>query len=139
MTMYRPIHFLDNNTYSFILMRNRSEELMEIPVQYVKSINFSMGQYVNEPIEVSIEIPSIIDRHGEKVELPLFKMIKGKMQILMEINDKKYMLDITDINENENKKMSGMDSRSDDSFHDNTADLYGRYGKGSSIALSDIF
>ena len=103
MAMYRPIHFLDNNTYSFILMRNRSEELIEIPIQYVKSIDFSMGQYVNEPIEVSIEIPSIIDRHGEKVELPLFKMIKGKMQILMEINDKKYMLDITDISENENK------------------------------------
>ena len=101
--MYRPISFLDNNTYSFILMRNRTEELIEIPVQYVKSINFSMGQYVNEPIEVSIEIPSIIDRHGEKVELPLFKMIKGKMQILMEINDKKYMLDITDISETENK------------------------------------
>ena len=101
--MYRPIQFLDNNTYSFILMRNRSEELIEIPKEYVKSIEFGMGQYVNDPISLTMDVPSVIDRMGEKIEFPLFSMIKGKMQILMTINDKSYILDITEISEKENK------------------------------------
>ena len=136
--MYRPISFLDNNTYSFILMRNRTEELIEIPVQYVKSINFSMGQYVNEPIEVSIEIPSIIDRHGEKVELPLFKMIKGKMQILMEINDKKYMLDITDISETENKDYTTKTIKAKER-HQRLADIDVFLTTGTSVATRQLW
>ena len=68
--MYRPIQFLDNNTYSFILMRNRSEELIEIPKEYIKSIEFGMGQYVNDPISLTMDIPSVIDRMGEKFEFP---------------------------------------------------------------------
>ena len=68
--MYRPIQFLDNNTYSFILMRNRSEELIEIPKEYIKSIEFGMGQYVNDPISLTMDVPSVIDRMGEKFEFP---------------------------------------------------------------------
>lgn len=136
--MYRPISFLDNNTYSFILMRNRTEELIEIPIEYVKKINFGMGQYVNDPISVSIEIPSLIDRNGLKVELPLFSMIKGKMQILMTINDKNYMLDVSEITEKENKDYT-IKTVTAYERHKRLADLDVFLTTGTSVATRQLY
>ena len=136
--MYRPIQFRDNNTYSFILMRNRNEELIEIPTEYVKSIEFGMGQYVNDPISVSIEIPSLIDRNGLKVELPLFSMIKGKMQILMTINDKSYMLDVSEITEKENKDYT-IKTVTAYERHKRLADLDVFLTTGTSVATRQLY
>lgn len=136
--MYRPIQFLDNNTYSFILMRNRSEELIEIPKEYIKSIEFGMGQYVNDPISLTMDIPSIIDRMGEKFEFPLFSMIKGKMQILMTINDKSYILDITEISEKENKDYTTKTVKAQER-HQRLKDLDVFLTTGTSIATRQLY
>ncbi len=101
--MFRPVTVYDSNVYSFILMKNRFEELAEIPVGYVESIQFSMGKFINEPAQVSIRIPSVLERNGKMVEQPLYNMVKPKMQILMTINGKKYVLDIQDVRESETK------------------------------------
>ena len=101
--MFRPNRILNTNIYSFILMRNRHEEIAEIPVAYVESISFSMGQYITEPTKVSFKIPSVLQREGKQVEQQLFHMIKEKMIIAMTINDKKYMLEIGDMDETETK------------------------------------
>ena len=138
MAMYRPIHFLDNNTYSFILMRNRSEELIEIPKEYIKSIEFGMGQYVNDPISLTMDVPSIIDRMGEKFEFPLFSMIKGKMQILMTINDKSYILDITEISEKENKDYTTKTVKAQER-HQRLKDLDVFLTTGTSIATRQLY
>ena len=136
--MYRPISFKDNNTYSFTLMRNRSEELAEIPVHYVKSIEFGMAKYVNNPITVTIEIPSIIERNGEKVDLPLFHLVKGKMQILMEINDKKYILDINEISENEKKDYTTKTIKAHER-HKRLEDLDVFLTTGTSVATRQLY
>ena len=136
--MYRPIHFLDNNTYSFILMRNRSEELIEIPKEYIKSIEFGMGQYVNDPISLTMDVPSVIDRMGEKIEFPLFSMIKGKMQILMTINDKSYILDITEISEKENKDYTTKTVKAQER-HQRLKDLDVFLTTGTSIATRQLY
>lgn len=136
--MYRPIQFLDNNTYSFILMRNRSEELIEIPKEYIKSIEFGMGQYVNDPISLTMDVPSIIDRMGEKFEFPLFSMIKGKMQILMTINDKSYILDITEISEKENKDYTTKTVKAQER-HQRLKDLDVFLTTGTSIATRQLY
>ena len=79
--MFRPIIFKPESEYQVILMRNRHEELIDIPIDYVDSIDFSMGAYIQEPTKINLTIPSHIDRNGKKIELPLYKLIKGKMQI----------------------------------------------------------
>ena len=104
--MYRPTIQQNNNVYSFILMKNRFEELAEIPVGYVQSIKFSMGKFMSEPTVVNISIPSVIQRDGQAIEQPLYNMIKTKMQIVMNLNGKKYLLDIKDVEENETKNYS---------------------------------
>ena len=136
--MYRPIQFLDNNTYSFILMRNRSEELIEIPKEYIKSIEFGMGQYVNDPITLTMDVPSVIDRMGEKFEFPLFSMIKGKMQILMTINDKNYILDITEISEKENKDYTTKTVKAQER-HQRLKDLDVFLTTGTSVATRQLY
>ena len=101
--MFRPNRITDKNIYSFLLMRNRHEEVAEIPVAYVESINFSMGQFVSEPTSVNFRIPSVLQREGKKVDQHLFHMIKEKMQIIMDINGKKYTLEIGNTDETETK------------------------------------
>lgn len=103
MSIYRPITVYDENVYSFILMRNRTEVLAEIPVEYVESISFNMGKFINEPAQLSIRIPSVMERSGKMVEQPLYHLVKAKMQIHMTINGKHYMLDIRDVQEKETK------------------------------------
>ena len=87
-------------------MKNRFEELAEIPVGYVQSIKFSRGKFMSEPTVVNISIPSVIQRDGQAIEQPLYNMIKTKMQIVMNLNGKKYLLDIKDVEENETKNYS---------------------------------
>ena len=103
MSIYRPITVYDENVYSFILMRNRTEVLAEIPVEYVESISFNMGKFINEPAQLNIRIPSVMERSGKMVEQPLYHLVKAKMQIHMTINGKHYMLDIRDVQEKETK------------------------------------
>lgn len=90
--MFRPIIFKPESEYQVILMRNRHEELIDIPIDYVDSIDFSMGTYIQEPTKINLTIPSHIDRNGKKIELPLYKLIKGKMQIKLIINNEYYFM-----------------------------------------------
>lgn len=101
--MFRPITIYDKNIYSFILMKNRFEELAEIPVGYIDNIQFSMGKFSNEPAQVNLHIPSVLEKDGTTVEQPLFNMVKPKMLIHMKINQKDYMLEIRDVSERETK------------------------------------
>ena len=80
--MFRPVG-LFNNEYSFYLMKNRHEEWGEIPANYVESITYRQG----EPMVMKINIPDRIVRHNAEVELDLYKVIRGKMHIIMKLND----------------------------------------------------
>ena len=92
--MFRPVTFKPENEYDLVLMRNRREELIDIPIDYIDSIKFSMGERLQEPTEITLIIPSHVQRGNERVALPLYKMIKGKMQLKLTLNDKKYMFSI---------------------------------------------
>ena len=87
-------------------MRNRREELTDVPIEYVTDIVFEMGEYIQEPTKINLSIPSHIDRNGKKIEVPLFNMIKGKMQLLLTIDDKKYVFSIEEESETETKDIS---------------------------------
>lgn len=80
--MFRPVG-LFNNEYSFYLMKNRHEEWGEIPKEYVESITYRQG----EPMTMKINIPDRIVRHNAEIELDLYKVIRGKMHIIMKLND----------------------------------------------------
>ena len=67
---------LNSNNISLVLMKNRREELYDVDVEYIKEIVFNL----QEKCEMSLEIPSHINHNGEKFELPLYDMIKGKRQ-----------------------------------------------------------
>ena len=97
-----------------------------------------MGQYVNDPISLTMDIPSVIDRMGEKFEFPLFSMIKGKMQILMTINDKSYILDITEISEKENKDYTTKTVKAQER-HQRLKDLDVFLTTGTSIATRQLY
>ncbi len=92
--------------YELVLLRNRREELADIPIEYVSDIVFEMGEYIQEPTKINLTIPSHINRNGEKVEVPLYNMIKGKMQLLLKIDDRKYMFSIEEESESETKDVS---------------------------------
>lgn len=104
--MFRPILFKKDSTYELVLLRNRREELADIPIEYVSDIVFEMGEYIQEPTKINLTIPSHINRNGEKVEVPLYNMIKGKMQLLLKIDDRKYMFSIEEESESETKDVS---------------------------------
>lgn len=104
--VFRPILFKKDSTYELVLLRNRREELADIPIEYVSEIVFEMGEYIQEPTKISLTIPSHINRNGENVELPLYSMIKGKMQLLLTIDGKKYMFSIEEESETEAKDIS---------------------------------
>ena len=89
--MYRPIS-LSENEYSFTLMKNRHEEWGEIPKEYVKSIVYSQGS----PAQMTIEIPSNTIYMNKKIEFPLYSAVRGKMQIIMELNGVKSRFIIDD-------------------------------------------
>lgn len=104
--MFRPMRLQNENTYEFVLMKNRREELMEIPVNCVNNIVFEMGSYVGQPTKLTLTIPSHIERGGEIIEFPLYSVIKGKMQIIVTINDKKFAFTIEEENVVESKNES---------------------------------
>lgn len=108
--MFRPVRFGNENVYEFVLMKNRREELAEIPNDYVDSIVFEMGSYMSQPVKLTLTIPSHINRAGEMVEFPLYSLIKGKMQIIATINGKKFAFTIEeeDIVENKDENVKTM-------------------------------
>lgn len=104
--VFRPIHFKQNSHYELVLLRNRREELADIPIEYIDGIEFQMGEYLQEPTKITLTIPSHITRNGEKFEVPLFKLIKGKMQLLLAIDDRKFVFTIEEESEVETKDNS---------------------------------
>ena len=83
--VFRPILFKQKSNYELVLMKNRREELTDVPIEYVDSIEFQMGEHSQEPTKINLTSPSHIDRNGEKIEVHLFNMIKGKMQLLLRL------------------------------------------------------
>ena len=97
--MYRPIS-LSENEYSFTLMKNRHEEWGEIPKEYVQSVVYSQGS----PAQMTLEIPSKITYINNEIDFPLYSAIRGKMQIIMELNGVKSRFIIDDNIKNKTTK-----------------------------------
>lgn len=97
--MYRPIS-LSENEYSFILMKNRHEEWGEIPKEYVQSVVYSQGS----PAQMTLEIPSKITYMNKEMNFPLYSAVRGKMQIIMELNGVKSRFIIDDNIKNKTTK-----------------------------------
>ena len=79
--MYRPIGLFENS-YSFLLMKNRHEEWGEIPKEYVDSIVYKQGELT----QMTINIPDKVSYMNREVDNDLYNDIRGKMQIIMNIN-----------------------------------------------------
>jgi hypothetical protein len=92
--VFRPATYKSENEYELVLMKNRREELIDIPLEYVESIEFNMGTHLQEPTKLTLTIPSHINRVGELMEYPLYNMIKGKMQLKLTVNGKIYRLSL---------------------------------------------
>ena len=104
--VFRPIKFKKDSKYELVLLKNRREELADIPIEYIDGIEFQMGEYLQEPTKLTLTIPSHISRGGEKFEVPLFKLIKGKMQLQLSIDNKKFVFTIEEESEVETKDIS---------------------------------
>ena len=100
--MFRPISLRNENQCSLILMKNRKEELCDIDVKYIDSVQFNVKEYA----KMTITIPSHISRNGVKLPLPLYELIRGKMQLILEINSNKYKFIVEEISEKETKDIS---------------------------------
>ena len=92
--MFRPATYKSENEYELVLMRNRREELIDIPLEYVESIDFEMGTHLQQPTKLTLTIPSHLTRGTGLIEYPLYNMIKGKMQLRLKVNGKTYRLSI---------------------------------------------
>ena len=79
--MYRPVSLFENEC-SFTLMKNRHEEWGTIPNEYVQSIVYATGS----PSVMTIEIPSKIVYMNKEVDFELYNVVRGKMQIIVDIN-----------------------------------------------------
>lgn len=99
--MFRPISFHENEC-KLTLMKNRREALMEVDINLIDSIVFN----VKEPAKMSMTIPSHISRNGEQVPYPLYEIVQGKMQLILEINNNKYKFIIDDISESTTRNLS---------------------------------
>ena len=83
--MFRPISFTKNDC-NLILMKNRRESLMEVDTDLIDSIVFN----IKEPAKMTMTIPSHISRNGVELPYPLYDIVQGKMQMVLEINSNKY-------------------------------------------------
>ena len=92
--MFRPVILQAENEYELVLMRNRREELLDVPIDYIESISFEMGERLQQPSKITLKIPSHIRRGDKIITVPLFDRIKGKMQLRLKINGKYYMYSI---------------------------------------------
>lgn len=73
-------------------MKNRHEEWGEIPKEYVQSVVYSQGT----PTQMNIEIPSKIVYMNKEIDFALYSAVRGKMQIIMELNGEKSRFIIDD-------------------------------------------
>ena len=64
--MFRPVILQAENEYELVLMRNRREELLDVPIDYIESISFEMGERLQQPSKITLKIPSHI-RRGDKI------------------------------------------------------------------------
>lgn len=104
--MFRPVTFKSENEYELVLMRNRHEELIDVPIDYITSIDFEMGERLQQPTKITLNIPSHIERNERMIKVPLYDMIKGKMQLKLKLNGKYYMFSIEEESENETNKIN---------------------------------
>ena len=79
--MYRPVSLFDNE-FSFTLMKNRHEEWGTIPNEYVQSVVYNSGT----PTQMTIEVPSKVVYMNKEIDFDLYNDIRGKMQIIMNMN-----------------------------------------------------
>lgn len=98
---------MDNNmkkwyNVKLTLMKNRREELCDISNNYIDEIVINW----QETNTMSLTIPSHVFHNGETIEFPLFYLIKGGQQLILEVNNKKYKFIVNNIQEDKTKKVS---------------------------------
>ena len=84
--MFGRLHLKQKNEVSLIIMRNIREELAEVPLAFIKSVQYDMTTYPT----LTIEIPQYIQRQNETIEYQLYSQIKGKMVAILEIRSIKF-------------------------------------------------
>lgn len=84
------------------LMKNRREELYDIDNSYIDEVIINW----QETNTMSLTIPSHLFHNGETIEFPLFNLIKGGQQLILEVNNKKYKFVVSDIQEDKTKKVA---------------------------------
>lgn len=86
--MFRSFKLKDRDkVFKCILMRNRREELAEVPSDYINQIKYSL----NENDELSMEIPNKIGHNGKMIHNTLFDKIKNKRFLIVN-NKEKYVI-----------------------------------------------
>ncbi len=89
--MIRDIDLIENKI-SATLMRNRREILSEIDPQYITRITYDISTYS----DMTMEIPKYVTHNNGKVPNGLYDTIKGKMLIILTINNTKTKFIIDD-------------------------------------------
>ena len=89
--MHRTVSFKENEM-TFTLMRNRREEICEIPTKYIESITYSIGEHA----ELTFAIPSKITYRGKTLDYTVYNETKAKMLIIVDINGQKEKFIIDD-------------------------------------------
>lgn len=86
--MFRSFKLKDRDkVFKCILMRNRREELAEVPSDYINQIKYSL----NENDELSMEIPNKIGHNGKMIHNTLFDKIKNKRFLIVN-DEEKYVI-----------------------------------------------
>ena len=89
--MHRTIKLNAKNDTRCILLKNRREEICDIPNEYLQSVVYD----INNPDELSFRVPSRISYRGKTLDYLVYDSIKGKMQIILDVNGDKerYIID----------------------------------------------
>lgn len=106
--MFRSFKLKDRDkVFKCTLMRNRREELAEIPSDYVAQIVYKL----NENDELSMEIPNKINHNGKMIRNTLFDKVKNKRFLIVN-NEEKYVINKISTNCNKGIKTKSVSATS---------------------------
>ena len=93
---------LDNREY--VLMKNRREELITIPKDYI----LSYTPKLDDVSELKIEVPNKIKHNGEEISYPLYNMLKGKRHIVIKRDNEaleRFVIESIEISKEKNRRV----------------------------------
>ena len=93
---------LDNREY--VLMKNRREELITIPKDYI----LSYTPKLDDVSELKIEVPNKIKHNGEEISYPLYNMLKGKRHIVIKRDNEaleRFVIESIQISKEKNRRV----------------------------------